>query len=496
MQLSKREQALTDILLQKNDYVIASEIANLADISSKTVYRTIKNINDLSSCGDIIESSRGRGFRINYENYIKERNNKNSDFLDYTPIERRNSVILNLLFRSPFPVSMENVYQKYFVSDSSIDNDLSVITKILKEYHIDLSRKGKSISITGTEIDIRKAINVTILKMNLFDADNLRDFTSDLHELNPYDEEFIISQLEKIERALDLTIPYPYNVNIFSHLYILITRFREGKVYESEQAPLDDKQRDLTRNNKQLYIVAEKVISNTSSYLNSKIPTIESLYLLQYLVSTRFDQDGVQSSEVPDLVKKVTKYYVTAINELEHLNINYDTVKNDLANHIKPMLNRINNHIYIKNNLLNEIKLEYGKLLKDIVTISNKAEKIFDIEKINEDESGFIVLYFAKYIEQGNTQQKVLIMCTSGVGTSELLKVKVKKYFRELDIIDVISTAKYQKDIDKYKNIDLILTTVDVRTPKGIPKLLVSAMFTNKDKERLKELLRDHRHGK
>lgn len=496
MQLGKREQALTDILLQKNDYVMASEIANLAGVSSKTVYRTIKSINDCSSSGEIIESSRGHGFKINYDNYMKERSNKNSDILDYTPIERRNSVILNLLFRAPFPVRIGTVYQKFYVSDSSIDNDLSVISKILEGYNVDLSRKGKSISITGSEIDIRKAINATILKMNLFEADNLGDFTSDLHKLNSYDKEFIISQLEKIERALDLTIPYPYNINIFSHLYILITRFREGKVLESNPEAFGNEQRKLIRTNKQLYVVAKNVISNISGYLNSKLPAVESIYLLQYLVSTRFDRDGIHSSETPDRVDKVTRYYVKAINGLEHLNISYDSVKNDLANHIKPMLNRIDNHIYIKNNLLNEIKLEYGNLFRDIVRISSQAEKVFNIEKISRDESGFIVLYFAKYIEQGNTQQKVLIMCTSGVGTSELLKVKVKKYFRELEIVDVISTAKYRKNVDKYKNIDLILTTVDVQTPKGIPKLLVSAMFTNKDKERLKNLLRDNRHEK
>lgn len=489
MQLSKREQTLTDFLLQRNDYVVASEIAHFADISSKTVYRIVKSINRTSCSGRIIESSRGRGFKINYDNYMKEKSNKKNNFLNCTPLERRNSIILELLFKSPFPVRIENAYKNYFVSDSVIDTDLLMIENMLKNQNIAFSRKGKSMVISGSEVDIRRTINQTIIKMNLLDIDNLHEFTYGFHKLNPYDRDFIISQLEKIERALDSTIPYPYNVNIFSHLYILINRFREGKVTENKNRLLGTEQRQLIQMNEKLYDISKNIISNIGSYLNSELPNIEAIYLLQYLVSTRFDQYEINNIGGSAQVDQISGYYVQSISEREKVNFNFEAVKNDLANHIKPMLNRINNHIYVKNNVLNEIKREYGKLFDEVVKTSAEVEKKFNIRGISEDEDGFIVLYFAKYLEQRSTHQRVLIMCTSGVGTSELLKVKVQKNFRNLDIVDVISTSTYRRNMNKYKNIDLILTTVDVKTPKVIPTLLVSAMFTNKDKERLKALL-------
>lgn len=67
----------------------------------------------------------------------------------------------------------------------------------------------------------------------------------------------------------------------------------------------------------------------------------------------------------------------------------------------------------------------------------------------------FLTLYFVKYKEMIHSKNVLLIMCSSGVGTSELLKVKVRKAF-ELEIVDVLSARKFSKAPEKYQNIDLI----------------------------------------
>lgn len=72
-------------------------------------------------------------------------------------------------------------------------------------------------------------------------------------------------------------------------------------------------------------------------------------------------------------------------------------------------------------------------------------------------------------------------MCSSGVGTSELLKVKVRKAFPELEIVDVLSARKFSKAPEKYQNIDLILTTVNLTIDMMIPTILVNSVFTKQD---------------
>ena len=78
-------------------------------------------------------------------------------------------------------------------------------------------------------------------------------------------------------------------------------------------------------------------------------------------------------------------------------------------------------------------------------------------------------------------------MCTTGIGTSELLKAKIIKKFPDLNIVDVIATKNYRTALEKNPNIELILTTVGIRSRLGVHTLLVSAMLTADDQSRIQK---------
>jgi activator of the mannose operon (transcriptional antiterminator) len=80
-------------------------------------------------------------------------------------------------------------------------------------------------------------------------------------------------------------------------------------------------------------------------------------------------------------------------------------------------------------------------------------------------------------------------MCTTGVGTSELLRVKIEKKFPELEIVDVIASRDAKRFTEKYPGIDLILTTVNLTIERMIPTILVNSVFTKQDEKRVKEML-------
>ncbi|WP_230937762.1 hypothetical protein [Pediococcus acidilactici] len=82
-------------------------------------------------------------------------------------------------------------------------------------------------------------------------------------------------------------------------------------------------------------------------------------------------------------------------------------------------------------------------------------------------------------------------MCSSGIGTSELLKVKIEKELPNLVIEDVISFRMYEKNKEKWnRKVDLILTTI-ATNEKVVDKpiVLVNAMFTKIDKIRVEKLI-------
>lgn len=477
--------------LSKTDgFVTAVDIATKLGVSEKTIYRKVRQVNTLLGI-NVIRSERGRGYRINYDQYLAATNKKiHENLVDYSPVERRNKVLLNILFNAPLSVSISGLYDRYYVSNDLIRQDISTLSKILKSLNVQLIKRGNKLSAVGDEEAIRRAINMTLVHSNLMSVDSLQGFANEVSDINVYDNQFLTAQIEWIQRALNLTIPYPYNVNIFSHLYILIKRFRTGKVIEDDRIEKSFKnEKKLVNDNHNFFVVASDVIKNTSDYLHTRLPDIEKHYLLQYLISMRYDQDVTFNGMVSEQVMRLVNMYIHGFH-LSESDPKVQSLRQDLIGHVKPMLNRLDNHIIVVNRLLNDIKLEYGSLFSTVEDVSKQASQLMkNKEEISDDESGFITLYFAKYFEESRPVKKALIMCASGVGTSKLLYAKVHQAFPSLKIVGILSTEVYKHNQENYQDVDLIITTVNIPPVNKTRVVLSSAMFTQADRKSVENAL-------
>jgi activator of the mannose operon (transcriptional antiterminator) len=479
------------IALNSNEAPItAAGLARQLGVSTKTVYRAVEDINQYFG-QPVIASQRGLGYKLNYSLYSKLVNqSKKEQLVSYSPVERRNQVISSILFSAPFAKSIQNMYQPYYVSDDSIHKDLVEINKTLNQYGIKLETKNGMVSASGNEEIIRRAINEILINSGAMGQESVSEFADQFEDINIYDRHFLNTQLTWIKRRLETDIPYPYNVNIFSHLYILIKRFRSGKVHENGRInTLTAEQLIIIKNNQNFFKIASDVIKNISDYLHDDLPEIEKYYLFQYLISMRYVHDLAFEGKVSNDVLKIVDFYIEAVQQNPQ-DGRVKTLRNDLIGHVKPMLNRLDHHIVVFNKLLKDIKIEYGELFKKVRAASRQIERNFSLnEIISDDEVGFITLYFANYFETLPRSKKALIMCASGIGTSKLLYIKVHKAFPDLIIEDVISKTDYEKKTAKYTDIDLIITTVDVKPRNHAKVVLSSAIFSKADRKRVDEVV-------
>ncbi|QXE01889.1 PRD domain-containing protein [Terribacillus sp. DMT04] len=489
-----REQDLLLFLSKKQDYVTSNELVDELDVSQKTVYRLIKKINDESMGSPLILSERGRGYRLDYENFINYQKSNKFHEKQFSPDERRKRIMEELLLSSPKPISIYHLFSDYYVGESVIFNDEQIMSKELKKYNLVLERKDRKLVILGEETEIRKAIKHVNEIFNTIDLDDLKR-NQELN-FNKYDVLFILGQLRDMEKVLDSTIPYPYNVNIFSHLYILLSRLRKVPALFFIDKVADEEIENMKRDTI-LYTVAKGVVHNTQTYLNSSLPDIEIYFLYQYLVSSRMQGSGGKTSTFSPEVIQVTDAYIEGMRGYLGIDIESGSIFTDLANHIKPMLNRLEYKIRTKNSLLNQIKANYGDVFSGVAKVSQFVSEKFDLPAINDDENGFITLYFAKVIVTGQYQRpiKTLIMCTTGIGTSELLKAKVSRKFPELEIVDVVASRNMQMVNEKYADAELILSTVHLKDNVPMHQLLVSAMFTMDDQKRLQRKIEEIYHA-
>lgn len=480
-----RKQTLIYMLASRNDFVTADTLAETLNVSKKTVYRLINQINEESDNPTYIISQRGRGYRLN--DSINKGASKERTHEGATPVERRNIVMKKLLLSSPKGINVMDLYEPFYLGENTILVDEKIMGNILSKYGLDLIRKDRELKVVGEEKPLRQAINdLTISPYAELEAN-----ISQSKDLDKSATQFVQRQLAYIEKNLNISIPHPYNINIFSHIYILIDRVRKvGKVSASQLPTLTDIEFEKMAKEDEIAFVSKEVIRNVEKYLKTQLPIQESYYLFQYIISSR-----LQGRENPHSLKDkkaidVTHFLIEQMGLRLNLKISHDSkLYLNLYQHIKPMLNRLDNQITIKNGLLEQIKIEYSDIYLQVIEACEELAKEFTLPDINEDEIGYLTLYFAQYIEGNPGKIHVLIMCTTGIGTSELLRVKVQKLYPNIDVVDVIATRELNENILEHYNVDLIISTIEIPNNLNIPFIVVSAMLSASDQARLDKVV-------
>lgn len=488
MKLEDKEAWIIYVLLEKQTYITVSEVAEQVNASTKTIYRMIKKINDRCTHGELIKTEKGKGIKLNYDIYLESKIDSNTENLyNYSPVERRMNIIQQLLFKSPNSIEEEILFGKYYVSQSVIRVDEEVIAEQLKSKDLILKKEGNKLAIVGLESSVRQALIDSLLKMNILNFEDLKSINVDF---NKDDLEFVLSQIEMIEKILDIIIPSPYNINLLTHLYILINRVGKG-IFDLNENYNFVSYLNINKREERCYQLAVKVRENIESYLNTSLPESETINIYAYLASSRIDKSSETTRVFPQNVQIITGFYINEFEKESKITITHSLISNELASHIKPMLNRLKSNITIKNSLIEDIKREYGKLFNIVSRISRKISKNYQLPTITEDEVGFITLYFARYIEQHPQKIKALILCTTGMGTSELLKVKVKKFFPEIEIQATASIKECSTEFLQNASVDLILTTVKVEGNLPVPTILVNTLFIEKDQDNVRNVIKE-----
>lgn len=486
----ERKDAIILILSNNTEFVTAGELAESLEVSEKTIYRTVKEINNDEKIPLEITSEKGKGYKITHINRISTPVSEVNDIANMTPAQRRNNIMQDLLISSPNERKIPVLYEDFFISDNLIRLDIKLMEKAMAKMNLKLIRNGQLLKIIGKEKNLRKAIGKLFQQNHLY-VESLENNIED----NLFDSDiatFVLKQINIIEKRLNSILPYPYNINIFSHIYILVKRYQAtDEVNFSYDMEISKSEEEEMTEYRSIYNVVREITSNLERFLNKEIPKEEEYFLFQYLISSRFQGEFEKDQLADKKVLQVVDYYIEKTSQYLNFNIESSKLRNNLYHHVKPFLNRLNNGFYVKNPLLDQIKYEYQMIFDAVQNTSVEMSKLFNLSEINEDEIGFITLYFAQYFEENPKYIDVLIVCTSGIGTSELLKSKISQKFKNINIVDVISTKQLYENPDAYRSIDLIISTVKFKETVRVPNIVISAMLTFDDQDRINNIIED-----
>lgn len=429
--MNTRALSIIKILLNSVEPVSSLALSQEIGCSTKTIQNEIKEVNkELKNCE--IVSIRGIGYKI--EGNLDDIDIKNSDLYDYDRVEYIIKKIINISSTDKDTIKLEDLADSMYVSLSTVKNDLKEVKKILNEYNLKISSKHKQgICIEASEEDIIK---------------------------------FIINYSNKVDNSL--SIKDFLNNNIIENLFSIKKILLDTLNYENMI---------LTDNE------FKNIVNYISIYL-SRNNTNQSDFIKEYIKKYKSKKEKPISEDEQLLIRKAIKEFCRDLNIATSINLSHDKIFEEcLFNHICNLYKRADLGINQYEITAGEIKLKYpfafelGKIAKKTI------EKNLNME-ISEDEVENIALHIGGALERIDKRDekkvyKTIIVCTSGVGTSMLIKSKLENIFKgKLEIIKVIPS--YLIDYINVLDIDFVISTVEVNL-ENVNVIKVSPMLTDKE---------------
>ena len=429
--MNTRALSIIKILLNSVEPVSSLALSQEIGCSTKTIQNEIKEVNkELKNCE--IVSIRGIGYKI--EGNLDDIDIKNRDLYDYDRVEYIIKKIINISSTDKDTIKLEDLADSMYVSLSTVKNDLKEVKKILNEYNLKISSKHKQgICIEASEEDIIK---------------------------------FIINYSNKVDNSLN--IKDFLNNNIIENLFSIKKILLDTLSYENMI---------LTDNE------FKNIVNYISIYL-SRNNTNQSDFIKEYIKKYKSKKEKPISEDEQLLIRKAIKEFCRDLNIATSINLSHDKIFEEcLFNHICNLYKRADLGINQYEITAGEIKLKYpfpfelGKIAKKTI------EKNLNME-ISEDEVENIALHIGGALERIDKRDekkvyRTIIVCTSGVGTSMLIKSKLENIFKgKLEIIKVIPS--YLIDYVNVLDIDFVISTVEVNL-ENVNVIKVSPMLTDKE---------------
>lgn len=487
-------QQITQQLLASDDLQTSSEIAAKLQVSSKTIRNHIKELNQLLD-DDIafIESYRGKGYRIKiinedgFKDFLEEVIQENNQVVPTEPEDRVQFLLEKLLLQSSY-IKMDDLAEELFISRSTLQNDLKNVRKNLESYDLYLDQKPNyGIRVYGEEMKMRFFISEHIFNQN----SKLVEPTTEWLEILPKDEieyirNVILNKLRKHKTVInDISLH-----NLITHLAIACRRIREKQIieiYQEELSKVTDKKE---------YTIAKEIVEEIEEKLKVSFTLNEIAYLSIHLQGSKkiYSESEIEEAKsiLDEDVQQLTRDILERIDKTYSLNLFEDEeLIWNLSLHLKPAISRHTYQMNLRNPLLEEIKNKYPFSFEVALTGAEVIREKLEFS-IDESEIGYMALHVEAALEREKKnrgdKQRCIIVCASGLGTAQLLLMKLKdRFYDELNILG--TTEYYNLNHQSIYDLDFIISTIPIPEKLPIPVIQVSTLLGDQDVNKIKKLI-------
>lgn len=473
--MNKNQKIIMKELLASDVPLTSEHLALTCGVSSKSIRRYLADLKD--QCEQhgatiIMKPGLGNLIRIDDEKKFhtfleKERS---SQKIPNSPEERLDYLLNLLLYNSDY-VKVSDIADDLFISTSRLSIDLKNLRSLLDNYHLKIVNKPNyGIKIQGNERDRRICMAEYYMKKRNDDTTSNPNDAYQVMINNVITKVLVQKNIHMSDIALQ---------SLAIHLLIAVERIKTSNII---QLTSETQQKMEAKGEYSIALALKDAIEHT---FGITLPISEICYLTQHLIGKKhFESDTNEFDvEVNEEVTILVNVILRSIFDQTRMDFYNDIdLKINLMLHMIPFLERVRNQMMVHNPIINDIKEKYS-FAYELASIGLSAVCERLKVKITENEISFFALHFILALERKREEvapSNILIVCSTGRATSQLLAYQIQKKFGDrINVIRIIEA--HRLDQMNLESFDFIFSTVPIHKEYPLPIRQINNLLEEKD---------------
>lgn len=458
------------------------EMAKELGVSERSVRYDVDRINDILSLEHLPEIEKHSKGVLKYPAGLDLKGLENGSEVIYTGKERMAILLLILMIRNE-DLKINRLSDQFRVSRSTVKNDMAALDEELKKDGMGIGYSGhfylagpKLKRTTLMNQEFRKYIDYLI---NPFTDYNSYEFYC-IHIIHKAFEGIsianVVMAVDELLEELGCTLTSSSYLWYMSNIVVLVWYMIHDKKY-----PLD-------------ITVVPEFDRETYGRFAAKLETIigrsvleEHICMMARMYDFTNKMAGGSANVDPVHAQSVTFSLISAMSDRLDMPFDKDkTLMEGLLNHMIPLIQRVNDHVEIRDNMISLLGAEEMKLYSVMRLACRSIETLKDIT--NEDELVYLTICFMASIRRMKSApyKKVLLVCGHGYGTTTMLKESLLSEY-QIHILDTIPIYKLSAYPD-WAGIDYVLSTIRLHSSLPKPYLVLNPILQPEDRAAIERL--------
>ncbi len=454
----KHGNELLEILLVASGYTTADFLQQHLHISRRSLFYLINKVNDeLDQHAEFpITNVKKLGYYLPTDTikFLQKMTEKETSAKVMTNNAKQRQLLIAFSILNAAGRSLADLTYQFNVSKNTVIRDIKALHSQLALYHLKIINTEAGKIITGSPITIRKWVydHATQLKPLIEQANQTAIKSATIKE-----------QIKLFERITGkyLTDDASITIQLFLHWYLAAI-----KDYTNQLRSSITTQTDLTLD----HIWAKSFLND---YHIDNVSEVD--YLVKLINSSQFAHVNWNDALIQTL-KPYSVRMIASFNHLSGAHVSIKSISDSLTVHLLSTYYRAQYNMPFEYPDLKSIKQHYHHTFEITRKVVVPFEQYIH-HALSDDEIALIAIYFGGAIREQKTstptQNEVLVVCSSGIGTSRLLLQQLESRYRGIHFSSPMNVLQYENS--DLSNVRLVISTIKLQTQRDIPITTVSA---------------------